>query len=136
MGNPNATDEQIMEAIRIVSADEVIAHLENGLDTVAVTDHFWDSAVAGASSWYKPLSYEHVFRSLPLPKNDTVRFLFGCETDMDMQGSIGLTKENFSLDGISKSSSIFDEAKMKWLSGEYIKEIFGTARGSTTDKNF
>lgn len=32
-------------------------------------------------------------------------------------------KENFSLDGISKSPSIFDEAKMKWLSGEYIKEI-------------
>ena len=33
MGNPNATEEQIMEAIRIVSADEVIAHLEHGLDT-------------------------------------------------------------------------------------------------------
>lgn len=71
--------------------------VQNGLDTVAVTDHFWDSAVAGASSWYKPLNYEHVSRSLPLPKNDTVRFLFGCETDMDMQGNIGLTKENFSL---------------------------------------
>ena len=33
MGNPNATEEQIREAIRIVSADEVIAHLEKGLDT-------------------------------------------------------------------------------------------------------
>ena len=33
MGNPNATEEQIWEAIRIVSADEVIAHLEKGLDT-------------------------------------------------------------------------------------------------------
>lgn len=31
--------------------------------------------------------------------------------------------EAFSLDGISKSPSIFDEAKMKWLSGEYIKEM-------------
>lgn len=31
--------------------------------------------------------------------------------------------ENFSLDGISKSPSIFDETKMKWLSGEYIKAI-------------
>ncbi len=30
---------------------------------------------------------------------------------------------NFSLDGISKSPSIFDETKMKWLSGEYIKEM-------------
>ena len=33
MGNPDATDEQILEAIRMVSADEVIAHLEKGLDT-------------------------------------------------------------------------------------------------------
>ena len=33
MGNPNATEEQIREAIRMVSAEEVIAHLEKGLDT-------------------------------------------------------------------------------------------------------
>ena len=33
MGNPNATDEQIWAAIHAVSADDVIAHLENGLDT-------------------------------------------------------------------------------------------------------
>ena len=33
MGNPNATEEQIWHAIRTVSAEEVIAHLENGLDT-------------------------------------------------------------------------------------------------------
>ena len=33
MGNPNATEEQIWEAIRTVSAEEVIAHLEKGLDT-------------------------------------------------------------------------------------------------------
>lgn len=31
--------------------------------------------------------------------------------------------ENFSLDGINKSPAIFDETKMKWLSGEYIKEM-------------
>jgi len=33
MGNPNATEEQLWEAIRTVSAEEVIAHLEKGLDT-------------------------------------------------------------------------------------------------------
>ena len=33
MGNPNAAEEQIWEAIHRVSADEVIAHLEKGLDT-------------------------------------------------------------------------------------------------------
>ena len=33
MGNPNATEEQIWEAIRTVAAEDVIAHLEKGLDT-------------------------------------------------------------------------------------------------------
>ena len=31
--------------------------------------------------------------------------------------------EKFSLEGISKSPSIFDDVKLKWLSGEYIKEM-------------
>lgn len=31
--------------------------------------------------------------------------------------------EQFSVSGISKSSSIFDEKKMRWLNGEYIKEM-------------
>ena len=31
--------------------------------------------------------------------------------------------EKFSLDGISKSPSIFDEVKLRWLNGEYIKAL-------------
>lgn len=31
--------------------------------------------------------------------------------------------DNFSLDGIGKSPAIFDEVKMRWLSGEYIKAM-------------
>ena len=33
MGNPEATEEQLREAIHLVSADEIIDRLENGLDT-------------------------------------------------------------------------------------------------------
>ena len=33
MGNPEATEDQIRQAIRAVSAEDVIAHLEKGLDT-------------------------------------------------------------------------------------------------------
>ena len=33
MGNPNATEAQIWDALRAVSAQDVIAHLEQGLDT-------------------------------------------------------------------------------------------------------
>lgn len=32
-------------------------------------------------------------------------------------------EELFSLDGVSKSSSIFDEPKMRWLNGLYVKEL-------------
>lgn len=42
--------------------------------------------------------------------------------------------DNFSLEGISKSPSIFDEVKMKWLSGEYIKEMSDEEFKSHADK--
>ena len=45
------------------------------------------------------------------PKNETEKF------GMDFM------LENFSVEGLSKSPSIFDEAKMKWLNGLYIKEM-------------
>lgn len=32
-------------------------------------------------------------------------------------------EENFSLAGLNKSPAIFDEAKLRWLSGEYLKEM-------------
>lgn len=37
--------------------------------------------------------------------------------------SLAELTEHFSLEGINKSPAIFDEAKMRWLSGEYIKEM-------------
>lgn len=45
------------------------------------------------------------------PKDNTEKF--------DMRYML----DNFSLDGLSKSPSIFDEAKLRWLNGEYIKEL-------------
>ena len=40
----------------------------------------------------------------------------------------------FNISSISKSSSIFDEAKMKWLSGEYIKEMSDEEFVQTADE--
>ncbi len=37
--------------------------------------------------------------------------------------SMGELIEDFSISGLHKSSSIFDETKMKWLNGEYLKEM-------------
>jgi len=33
MGNPDATEAELWDALRAVSAESLIAHLENGLDT-------------------------------------------------------------------------------------------------------
>lgn len=63
------------------------------LSTVCVTDHFWDSAVEGVSDWYSSQNFEHIKKILPLPKDDGVRFLFGCETEMNRFGTVGISRE-------------------------------------------
>ena len=68
---------------------------ELGLSKKCVTDHYWDSAVPGASEWYKPQNFEHISKALPLPEADGIDFLFGCETDMDKFFTLGIPKERF-----------------------------------------
>lgn len=72
--------------------------VENGLHTVCLTDHFWDEAVPDLpSSWYKGQGISHISAALPLPKTDGVRFLFGCETELDRDLTLGVAKEHFDL---------------------------------------
>ncbi|MBQ8896571.1 MAG: PHP domain-containing protein [Clostridia bacterium] len=68
---------------------------DNGLKTVALTDHYWDSKIEGASGFYTPQNFEWVSRSKPLPQADGIRFLFGCETDLDKNMRLGMPKERF-----------------------------------------
>ena len=68
---------------------------KNGVKKLCLTDHYWDSAVEGASDWYKPQNFEHVAQSLPLPQSEGVDFMFGVETDMDKFMHIGIPKERF-----------------------------------------
>lgn len=68
---------------------------ENGLKTICVTDHFWDETVVGASNWYEVQNYEHVSAAKPLPDSENVKFLFGCETEMNKHLTIGISKECF-----------------------------------------
>lgn len=66
--------------------------LKYGLNTVCITDHFWDETVEGASDWYKPQNFPWISLALPLPKAEGVKFLFGCETDMDKYLTVGISK--------------------------------------------
>ena len=68
---------------------------ENGLSRVCVTDHYWDSAVEGASGWYRPQNFEHISKIKPLPCDDDVEFLFGCEGEMDRFFNLGIPKERY-----------------------------------------
>ena len=80
--DPEQTTERILQYAK-----------ENGVTTLCLTDHFWDSAVPGASSWYSTQDYDHIAKALPLPKTDGIRYLFGCETDMDKFMTVGVAKE-------------------------------------------
>lgn len=82
--DPAQTPERILEYART-----------NGLKTICLTDHFWDSAVEGASEWYRPQDFAHISVSRPLPQAKGIRFLFGCETEMDKYMNLGISRERF-----------------------------------------
>ena len=63
---------------------------EYGLRTVAVADHFWDREVKNGPPVWGPYDYDLIKKSLPLPKREGIRFLFGGETDMSHERVIGV----------------------------------------------
>lgn len=68
---------------------------KNGLSRICVANHYWDSAVEGASGWYKPQNFEHISKDCPLPKADGIEFLFGCECEMDKFMTLGMPVQRF-----------------------------------------
>lgn len=72
--------------------DALLAYAEsNGFQTLCLTDHMWDSAIPGASDWLAAQNFDHISTSLPLPQSDKVRFLFGCETDLNRDFVLGIS---------------------------------------------
>lgn len=78
------------------TTDAVLAHAKaSGYRTICVTDHFWDRAVPGASDWYGPQDLDHIRADLPLPHDDEVRFLFGCETEYCGGDQLAIAPEHY-----------------------------------------
>ena len=67
----------------------------NGLKTVCVTDHYWDESIPGASDWYAPQNTAHIRQSLPLPRAEGISFLYGCETELRRDLTLGVSAERF-----------------------------------------
>ena len=82
--DPEQTPERILQYAK-----------ENNLKNICIADHFWDETVPGASGWYEPQNYAHISQSKPLPQADGINFMFGCETELDMNMTLGVSKENF-----------------------------------------
>lgn len=68
---------------------------ESGLKTICITDHFWDDTVEGASGWYEPQNFAHISQAKPLPQADGIRFLFGCETELNKDLTLGISRERY-----------------------------------------
>lgn len=78
------------------STERILAYAkENSLKTICLTDHFWDERVPCGLDWYVPQNFEHICAAKPLPQADGIRFLFGCETEMDKNMTLGISRERF-----------------------------------------
>ena len=84
--DPEQTNERILRYAK-----------ENGLNTICLTDHFWDETVEGASNWYSKQDYGHIEAAKPLPQGEGIRFLFGCETELNALLTLGVSKEKYDL---------------------------------------
>ncbi len=72
--------------------------LDNKLNTICLTNHFWDENIPGASPTYMKQNFEIISAAKPLPQSDGVRFLFGCEAEYKSYGNkyvLALSKERF-----------------------------------------
>lgn len=76
--------------------------LVNGFGLLCVCDHIWDRKVTPAYlnehswSWLTHgQDFEKARELLPLPQSKSCKFLFGIEADMDWQGNIAISREEW-----------------------------------------
>ena len=78
------------------TAENILRHAKrNGYTVQCITDHLWDAAVPGPNSFYESQNIAHVRQLLPLPKDDQVRMVFGCETEFFGGTRLGLDPANY-----------------------------------------
>lgn len=82
--DPEQTNENILKYAK-----------SHGLTSIVLTDHYWDSAIPGASNWYAQQNFDHISKALPLPQDEEVKFLFGCECDMNASRTLGMPLSRF-----------------------------------------
>ena len=81
-GDPCQTPQRILQ----YAAD-------NGLKTICLTGHYWDETVPAPYGTGAGVSTAKLRSVLPLPQQEGIRFLFGAETDMDRDLTVGVGPE-------------------------------------------
>ena len=86
-GDPNQTPGRILQYA-----------VAEGFAAVALTDHFWDETVpmlqgGWGPDFYTSQNWAHITKQLPLPQAEGVRFLFGAEVDMTLDGAVGISPQ-------------------------------------------
>jgi len=82
--NPEQNNERILQYAK-----------DNGLKRIVLTDHYWDEAVPDASGWYRAQGFAHISQALPLPQAEGIEFLFGCETELNKDLTLGIPPERY-----------------------------------------
>ncbi len=96
-------DYHIHSKISLCSADpaqtpEAILQYgsDSGFSTIILTDHHWDESVpSDLNEFYRVQNYAYVTAAKPLPQKDGIRFLFGCEVDLDKNLTLGMAHDHF-----------------------------------------
>lgn len=66
---------------------------ENGLSLIGVSNHVWDTAVSPAiNDFYEGQDMANLLEE-SFPRAESVRFLLGCEAELDKDGVLGLSEE-------------------------------------------
>ena len=66
---------------------------DNGLRKICLTDHFWDESLPARCGFYNQQGFERIKKARPLPQSENVKFLFGCETEMDRHFNVGVSEK-------------------------------------------
>ena len=82
--DPGQTNENILQYAK-----------DNNLNTIVLTDHYWDEKAGETGEFYRVQGFKRISKALPLPEAEGIRFLFGCETEMDKDFNIGVTPERY-----------------------------------------
>lgn len=84
--DPKQTNERILQYGK-----------ENGLNTLCLTDHFWDEDAYGVIQLkhYEIQNFQYISQAKPLPQQEGITFLFGCETELDRDYHLGISKKRF-----------------------------------------